>query len=518
MILVDTKTATQTSAFPSLIALPLEEGDSKITLSFSELLQGLTTKSGDEVIQNGALVLALSKDVKGIDMVPITKETPLELNPQITQNLSPTELKVLVADAKKYLKTKIIESEGFKKAEIQKLPKTLKGLVAVAKKFGLDMSKITVEEIKVDPKIIAKVEKPELLKEIAKPQKTLKDVITSKEPQTFASVKSVKQEKVAEPLKTLKDVIASKEPRKVIQDVLESKVVVKEPVKQTKADITVNIDTDVKEVQNITRETRVKELPKKIKSTPLFKAQTKIEISTEQIVNAKINTITEIQTPKQKADNTLKALLHGKKVTQKEIGFTPDFAVATARVIAPQTTTEAKKSLESLLRGEQNDTTTASKIDGLNVSKADSFEVKIHESKQMTKYLSQDVKTAIEDYKAPFTRIKVQLNPQRLGEVDLTIVQRGKNLHINLTSNNAAINTLALNANDLKVQLTNNGINNASLNFNNNSSDSSQSGFGQQQQNSQHGREAKDEYSYFDNEEKNEEILNSLEIVVPNYA
>ena len=532
MISVDTKTPTKTSAFPSLIALASEEGDSKITLTFSELLKGLTTKSDDKLIQNGALVLALDKDikkfddVKGLEIGTTLKETPLELNPELTKNLTPTELKTLISDAKNYLKTKIIESEGFKKSEIQKLPKTLKGLVAVAKKFGLDMSKITIEEIKVNPKITVKLERPEVLKEVqVVPQKTLKDVIAPKE------VQAVSQ-------KTLKDVIAPKEvqvvPRekqeklvevqKTVQDVVPSKIVPKKQVKEqpavhvkqmkqtrTEKDVEVSSDANVFTI-------REEELPKKIKSTPLFKAQTKIEISTQQMVHTKINSSIEIKTPKQKADETLKMLLRGEKVTQKESGFIADFSVATARVIAPQATTDAKKSLESLLKGEQGDSGSVSKTDGLNVAKADSFEIKLNEAKQMTKFLSQDVKTAIEDYKSPFTRVKVQLNPQRLGEIDLTIVQRGKNLHINLSSNNAAVNTLAMNVQDLKVQLANNGINNATLNFNNNSSDSSQSGFGQQQQNSQHGREAKDEYNYFENEEKNEEILNSLEIVVPSYA
>ena len=135
----------------------------------------------------------------------------------------------------------------------------------------------------------------------------------------------------------------------------------------------------------------------------------------------------------------------------------------------------------------------------------------------MIKYISQDVKNAIEDYKSPFTRIKVQLNPQKLGEVDLTVVQRGKNLHVNISSNNTAINTLSMNANELRTQLVNNGINNATLNFNNSSQNSEQN-TSQQQQNHHNERKADEEYNYFDNEEQNEEILNSLEIVVPNYA
>ena len=266
-------------------------------------------------------------------------------------------------------------------------------------------------------------------------------------------------------------------------------------------------------------DTKAKEVPVALKSTPLFKAQASKEITTEQLVNAKINTTEEVKSPKQKSDETLKMLLRGDKVTQKDTGFTADFSVATARVIAPQATTDARKNLETLLRGDSEENSSAAKTDGLNVNKADSFEVKLNEAKQMTKYLSADVKTAIEDYKSPFTRVKVQLNPQKLGEIDLTVVQRGKNLHINLSSNNVAINTLALNANDLKAQLSNNGINNASLNFNNNSQNSESSFSGQQQQqNSQNQREAGREYNYFENEEVNEEVLTSLEIVVPSYA
>jgi flagellar hook-length control protein FliK len=103
-----------------------------------------------------------------------------------------------------------------------------------------------------------------------------------------------------------------------------------------------------------------------------------------------------------------------------------------------------------------------------------------------------------------------------MGEVDITIVSRGKNLHVNISSNTAAINTLAINANELKTQLQTSGIQNASLNFNNNEQNNQQAS--QQQQNRNNERQADEEYSYFENEEQNEEVLSSLEIVVPNYA
>jgi flagellar hook-length control protein FliK len=256
-----------------------------------------------------------------------------------------------------------------------------------------------------------------------------------------------------------------------------------------------------------------------LKSTPLFKAQASTEHTTQQLVQTKVSGMIKLdeKTPKVKADETLSLLLSGDKSLKTNPALTSDFSVATAKVIASTATTDATKSLESLLRGENTESSSNSKLDGLNTHKADSFEVKINEAKQMIKYLSNDVKTAIEDYKSPFTRVKIQLNPQKLGEVDVTIVQRGKNLHVNLNSNNTAINTLALNANELRTQLNNSGINNATLNFNN-SSQNGESNSSNQQQNRHNERRADEEYNYFDNEEQNEEVLSSLEIIVPNYA
>ena len=219
---------------------------------------------------------------------------------------------------------------------------------------------------------------------------------------------------------------------------------------------------------------------------------------------------------KDRTQNSLESLLRADKVLQNSNIATP---LTTAKVIVPSVKTVSPKNLEALLKtpkSKSKNEVTDSKLGMMHAPKAESFEVKIHEAKQMVKYLCHDVKNAIEDYKSPFSRIKVQLNPQKLGEVDLTIVQRGKNLHINLSSNNTAINTLAMNANDLKMQLNNNGINNASLNFNNNSQGGEFTNSGQQQQ--QQRQHAQNEYNYIEHEEKNEEILNSLEIVVPNYA
>ena len=434
-----------------------------------------------------------------------TKEIPivLELNPKITKNITVAELKTLIADAKQFLKDKILDSVAYKKSQTKDLPKTLKGLTLVAKKFGIDVSKITLEEVKATPKTLnlkaVEVKAPEM----KTPE--VKQAVTVGEEETQVKLKVKETPKV--------DL--------EIEDTVELKV--KTPkTKTTKVQAEqdslqeVKTKEEIKEVvkSTIIEDKKVENL-KELKSTPLFKAQTKTEHTTEQLVQTKQFKVEE-KTPKARADETLKLLLRGEKPSTQNINtiMTKDFSVATARVIAPQATTETTKSMEQLLRGDTADNVV--KLDSSATQDVDGFEVKVKEAKQMMKYLSQDVKTAIEDYKSPFTRVKVQLNPAKMGEVDLTVVQRGKNLHVNLSSNNVAINTLAANVNDLKVQLANNGIQNATLNFSNGSQQGEQNSH--QQQNRQNERQADEEYNYFDNEEQNEEILSSLEIVVPNYA
>ncbi|HFB53864.1 MAG TPA: flagellar hook-length control protein FliK [Sulfurimonas autotrophica] len=495
MIALDLKQDTPTAATTSLLGVKGEKSEG--ALSFSALLKGI--KSADKTVQNGALVLALDdaeqenttalKSSKGdlllslLGTEELSKDAKLlEINPEVTKALSVEDLKLLIKDAKAYLKEQIVSSEGFKRAEMQKLPKTLKGLVQVAKKIGIDIAKITLEEVR-------KQGNPLVQQALGNDEEARSKLDLKQE--------TPKQKSASTDFEAVELEIKPKQNKKTIQ-----------------------ANSDV--VDDLRLQEHAKGQKQVSKETPLFKVQKSADISTEQIVTAKTvnNSAITGMTQKKRSDDTLKLLLQGEKTAKKEGStLTSDFSVATAKVIAPHAKSEAAKTLESLLQGDSsNDESSVSKTDGLQVAKADSFEVKLNEAKQMIKYLSQDVKQAIDNYKAPFTRVKVQLNPQKLGEVELTVVQRGKNLHVNLSSNNAAINTLAMNANDLKVQLQNNGIQNASLNFNNNSQGGEAANGGQAQHQQQQRQNAQDEYAYFESEEQNEELLSSLEIVVPNYA
>lgn len=539
MIVLKAK-AEPSSGSPINLSTPDEKSNGKSSsLSFSELLHGKNVKIDiDEktnLSQKGTIVLAIDdkevvlpvssskakvsadtkeiKNSKSSELLTLLKGDAailgeeikdLELHPKITQNMSIKEIKVLVKEAKSYLKEQIINSDGYKKSQIKDLPQTLKGLAQLAKKFDIDISKITLEQVKsVAPKLDVEIETN--TKKTTKTNETIKATETTKVTNTVES-----DEAIDVKIEHKTDKKTTKTPKAT------SSIDINEEIQK---DIKKEVQKDIKAEARINESIKVNQTSAtKGIQTPIFKPLAVAEVATtQQVVQAKQFQAQPTKTPKDRADETLKLLLRGEKPSHSSANVTADFSVATAKVIAPRATTEASRSLEALLRGDSSGQATDVKTEQLTAHKADSFEVKLNEAKQMVKYLSSDVKQAIEDYKSPFTRVKVQLNPQKLGEVDLTVVQRGKNLHVNISSNNLAVNALVTNLNELRTQLSNNGINNATFNFNSGSENGSSSNE-QHRNRHQEQQEANEEYSYFETEVQNEEILSSLEIVVPSYV
>ncbi|MCX6075419.1 MAG: flagellar hook-length control protein FliK [Campylobacterales bacterium] len=571
MISLDIKTKNSSS---SPISLVTKEDKSK--LSFSELLKGISTKKETQSIQNGALVLSLSSEEKDINSTKSSTKTetlasllknknvqmaeskvelkeasvPFELNPKITSTLSKEEFRILVKDAKEYLKSKIIESDDYKKSEIKELPKTLKGLAEVGKKFGINISKITIEDVrpevktnKPDATSILRTAKESPSQEIqpakAVIKEPLKEALKTETLNTKTAVKESATAEVPLPKTAVKESAtveiplpktAVKETPKesTAAEVPQTKEIIAEAFdikeKKVKAPQTKELKAEIKNDNDVAQSDKIVTIEEpKTKVAPLLKTLAPAEHTTEQLVQAKSGGTLKVEEKitKNRADETLKSLLSGEKPTQSLSALAGNISVSAARIVESSNPTESKSqsenSFEKLLVGDTEskvDSSQNTKLDGLSVHKADSLEVKINEAKQMIKYLSADVKTVIEDYKAPFTRVKVQLNPEKFGDVELTVVQRGSNLHVNISSNSTAINTLSANIMELKTQLNNSGINNATLNFSNSSDNSASS---QQQGQKQQQNEAHKEYNYFENDEKNEEILSSLEIIVPRY-
>lgn len=154
-------------------------------------------------------------------------------------------------------------------------------------------------------------------------------------------------------------------------------------------------------------------------------------------------------------------------------------------------------------------------VKAASVLKSDSLEVKSKEAVQGLRHFAIDLKEAAESYKPPFTRITMKLNPERLGEVEVTLVQRGNNVHVNIQSTNAnSVAFLAHNATELKAQLAGQGITNATMNFMSGGENQQQNQNGQQQQQPNRFQS----YQSLAELESNEEQLSALEIILPHYA
>ncbi|EAI2893350.1 flagellar hook-length control protein FliK [Campylobacter upsaliensis] len=130
---------------------------------------------------------------------------------------------------------------------------------------------------------------------------------------------------------------------------------------------------------------------------------------------------------------------------------------------------ETNKELFTKENGENTANTEKSGIDDLNNLVKDLSRVnqnqKIISPKETLQYFSKDLKEAMEQYKAPITKLSITLNPSNLGEVEVTLVQRGANLHINFNSNHNAMNLFLQHQAEFKNSLVNMGFTGLEMNF-----------------------------------------------------
>ena len=416
-------------------------------------------KESKETTKSESLLELLKNDT------PVSQEE-FTLNPALTQDLSINELKYLLHKAKQYLKTKILQADP--QLTKKELPKSLKGLLQLADKLKIEITKISFEQIAAD-------------------KESLQPKALSMKPSLETSMETVKKEhtKKAPPKTKVEHEVEMLDEGNMKIKTIETKI---ESIKATPLFQAKSRSIDVRHIvttSQLIESKSKKELSKKEQPGDLLHTLLKSKTTKSSEESAKESLFTALQSKMEKtAQNIHTDLKRSEGVHKNHADF--------------------NKGLEDLLHGD----TSPGEIKPQAHKSADALDVKIHEAKQMMKYLSQDIKKAIEEYKPPFSRVKVKLNPQRLGEMDLTVVQRGKNVHINLSSNNAALNVLTNNLHELRTQLNQNGINNATFNFNSDA---------QNQQQKQKEQDRRQEYDYFANEEENEEQSRSLEIIVPRY-
>ncbi|EDO9105056.1 flagellar hook-length control protein FliK [Campylobacter coli] len=161
----------------------------------------------------------------------------------------------------------------------------------------------------------------------------------------------------------------------------------------------------------------------------------------------------------------------------------------------------------------QSENTEKNPLDDLNSLVKDLNKVTQNNARNITpketlQYFSQDLKEAVDQYKAPITKLSITLNPNNLGEVEVTLIQRGNNLHINFNSNTNAMNLFIQNQAEFKNSLVNMGFTGLEMNF---------SDQGKREQNQNQGKN-RSGYGFKDAlDGKNESEKVNLELVLAKY-
>ncbi|EOG9531915.1 flagellar hook-length control protein FliK [Campylobacter upsaliensis] len=340
------------------------------------------------------------------------------------------------------------------------LSKTLQNLDSLIKKedktHQFDKTKKESDE-ETEPKTPIKTNKNEILNEVVE-KFSQKTKINEKETQSKETLKL--KEEIKEPnLEPKKENLSTQKENLKTQkeDLKEMTHLGKEPL--NKSDENVNLQEKTKSPlkEAVLNATLGKDVAKEtIKETLnvkdfMQKEFTQKETSKENLKDVKLNHLSE-----------------GLKITSENLTKVVQNKTS-ENLFSELLNKETNKELFTKENGENTANTEKSGIDDLNNLVKDLSRVnqnqKIISPKETLQYFSKDLKEAMEQYKAPITKLSITLNPSNLGEVEVTLVQRGANLHINFNSNHNAMNLFLQHQAEFKNSLVNMGFTGLEMNF-----------------------------------------------------
>ncbi|MCX6072719.1 MAG: flagellar hook-length control protein FliK [Campylobacterales bacterium] len=544
---VKNKTAKTTDTFAQLLAslnIPV-----KGEKSFGAMVDPKAPKSNETV----------TLSTKTVEDPLSDEETKMIPNDMVTV-LSNDQVRTLIQKAKEYLKNEITAKAPEYKIDVKALPKTLMGLVEMANKIGIDMSSITLSTLDDSTKTLSKELPASLLSKSVIELKKSPQTETSATPKTLdvmtqllTQTKGMQTEPMpikaaVQPLQSLlkelaktADIPVQPVPAQAgsVQPVPAQAVPV-QPV-PTQAVPVQPVPTQAVPVQPVpTQAVPVQPVP--AQAVPVQPVPTQAvpvqPVPTQAVPVQPVPTqavpvqpvpaqAVPVQPVPAQAVPVQPVPAQAVPVQPVPTQAVPTMAEQEILKQIPKTATITSTDvLRTLLRG-NNDVEKLEKIKEKSPSGEESpklpqvhtegsLEVKSKEAVQSLRHFSTDLKEAAENYKPPFTRITMKLNPEKLGEVEVTLVQRGNNIHVNIQSANASsVAFLAHNAMELRTQLTAQGVMNSTMNFMSGGENQSQNPNPQQQQQQQNRFQA---YKSLSELESSGEQLSALEIILPHYA
>ncbi len=375
--------------------------------------------------------------------------------------------------------------------------KDVKDLMELSKKYDLGLEKISItkSDLKVLKETFPLLEKKGFFK----------DVKTS-----FSSHELLSRAAKKVDLKAPKEKSEKPNPTQTLTSLLNSiskdKTDVKENTKvKVKEQIQVNV-SDVELEENQDEKTDKKKTASKIKHAKQeHDAKDVKKEFLNPFVDKKDKDVASMQTAQKVASSEL-----NKEQTQirKDDAKMPSAKTQEAKTQNLQSSLSENSSESKSESGEQKHEQNSSSFTK-EIGKADNLNVKSSNFKHTLNTFARDFKEKMDEYKAPLMKVKMALNPRALGEMDVTIVNRGSNLHVSINSNTTAMNLFLQNQMEFKNALVNMGFTNLQMNFSN------------QKQNQEQHQQNKSGTGFASGNEEDDEMANEntiLEIVVPDYA
>jgi hypothetical protein len=265
-------------------------------------------------------------------------------------------------------------------------------------------------------------------------------------------------------------------------------------VKQIKTEHIVQKDTNTKQIQIVNQNSSNKtnnytppindiDRQEETTNSTLSKSDEKLSTKLDQ---SRVNSLQESQIAFKSLENN---------TTQQNLSIHSSDSSSDIKVESIQSETKVESSDQSISKSDN-------KLDSIKSSNIDRTSTEL---KRTFDSFATDFKEKVESYKPPLMKVTMQLNPTGLGEVDVTIVNRGNNLHININSNPNTIALFSQNQADFKTSLVNLGFSELSMNF----SDNKNQKDNQQDRRSQNSVEEFEEF-----ESENEDF----QIITPRYV
>lgn len=104
-----------------------------------------------------------------------------------------------------------------------------------------------------------------------------------------------------------------------------------------------------------------------------------------------------------------------------------------------------------------------------SAQKTEQLGSKLFDARETMRHFAYNLRSEIQNYKPPLTKITLELQPANLGSVEVSIISQGKNIQIQLNAPQNTLNLFIQNQSDLRTALSQIGYDNVAMSFSNGS-------------------------------------------------